>query len=114
MKEMKTYSVEYKDKCGFGCGEEVEASNEDQAVKMVQMELIREGNYMSKLVSVEDMTCDCPKCDSDDGDNEWKLEDGTVLEQEHQDTLNDAIGSYTNSNGLTLEQAMEIASKRKK
>ena len=47
-------------------------------------------------------------------DCEWKLEDGTVLEQEHQDTLNDAMGSYTNKNGLTLEQAMEIASKRKK
>ena len=106
---MKTYSVEYKDRSGFGCGEEVEASSEDQAVKMVQMELIREGNYMSRLVSVEDMTCDCNECNP-----EWKLEDGTVLEQEHQDTLNDAMGSYTNKNGLTLEQAMEIASKRKK
>ena len=113
MKEMKTYSVEYKDKCGFGCGEEIQASSEDQAVKMVQMELIREGNYMSKLVSVEDMTCDCPKCDSDNGDNEWKLEDGTVLEQEHQDTLNDAMGSYTNKDGLTLEEAMEKMSKVK-
>jgi len=108
MKEMKTYSVEYKDRSGFGCGEEVEASSEDQAVKMVQMELIKEGDYMSRLVSVEDMTCDCNECNP-----EWKLEDGTVLEQEHQDTLNDAMGSYTNKDGLTLEEAMELKSKNK-
>ena len=101
---MKTYSVEYKDRSGFGCGEEIEASSENQAVKKVQMELIREDNYMSELIFVEEITPDC----------EWKLEDGTILEQEHQDTLNDAMGSYTNKNGLTLEQAMEIASKRKK
>ena len=52
MKEMKTYFVEYKDQGGYGVGEEIEASSENQAVKMVQMELIREGNYMSRLVDV--------------------------------------------------------------
>ena len=109
MKEkMKTYFVEYKDKCDFGCGEEIQASSEDQAVKVVQMELIKEGDYMSRLVSVEDMTCDCNECNP-----EWKLEDGTILEQEHQDTLNDAMGSYTNKDGLTLEEAMEKMSKVK-
>ena len=108
MKEMKTYSVEYKDRSGFGCGEEVQASSEDQAVKMVQMELIKEGDYMSRLVSVEDMTCDCNECNP-----EWKLEDGTELDQDSQDALNDAMGSYTNENGLTLEEAIKRASERK-
>ena len=55
MKEMKTYFVEYKDSCRFGYGEEIKASNEDQAVKMVQMELIKENNYMSELRSVEEI-----------------------------------------------------------
>ena len=50
---MKTYSVEYKDRSGFGCGEEIKASSEDQAVKKVQMELIREDNYMSELIFIE-------------------------------------------------------------
>ena len=57
MKEkMKIYFVEYKNKGGFTYGEEIEALSENQAVKMVQMELINEGDYMSELRSVEEMT----------------------------------------------------------
>ena len=52
MKEMKTYSVEYKDRGGYTCGEEIKATSEDQAVKEVQLDLIKEGGYMSKLIDV--------------------------------------------------------------
>ena len=107
-KETKLYFVEYKDRGDYGCGEEIEALSENQAVKMVQMGLIREGGYMSRLVDVYEIEDDCG---CDDCNPEWKLDDGTVLEQEHQDTLNDAMGSYTNKDGLTLEEAMKLKSK---
>ena len=104
MKEMKTYFVKYKDRGGYGCGEEIQASSEDQAVKVVQMELIREGDYMYRLVDVyeieENSSCD-------DCNQEWKLDDGTVLDQEDQDALNDAFGSFTNKDGVTIEERVK-------
>jgi hypothetical protein len=108
MKEMKTYFVKYKDQGGFGCGEEVESSSKHEAIKKVQSELIKEGNYMYRLVDIyeieENSSCD-------DCNQEWKLDDGTVLEQEHQDTLNDAMNSLVNKDGLTLREAIELKSK---
>jgi len=122
--EMKKWMVEYKDSGDYGCAEEVEVyesevfiktglkhMGEKIAVMKVQQMLLEEYDYMSRLVDVYEVEDDC-SCD--DCNPEWKLSDGTVLEQEYQDTLNDAMGSYTNSNGLTLEQAIEKASKRKK
>ena len=59
---------------------------------------------MSRLVDVyeieEDSSCD--NCNQ-----EWKLDDGTVLDQEDQDALNDAFGSYTNDDGVTLEERIK-------
>jgi len=55
MEEMKTYSVEYKDKGGYTCGEEIEASSEHEAVKLVQLDLIKKGGYMSRLIDVKEV-----------------------------------------------------------
>ena len=49
MEEMKTYSVEYKDKGSYTCGEEIQASSEHEAVKIIQLDLIKEGGYMTQL-----------------------------------------------------------------
>ena len=117
MKEMKTYFVKYKDQSDFGCGEEVKVyesevfietglkhSGEKIAVMKVQEMLLKDHEYMSRLVDVyeieENSSCD-------DCNQEWKLDDGTVLEQEHQDTLNDAFGSFTNKDGVTLEERIK-------
>ena len=104
MKEMKTYFVKYKDQGGFGCGEEVESSSKHEAIKKVQAELIKEGDYMYRLVDVyeieENSSCD-------DCNQEWKLDNGTVLDQEDQDALNDAFGSFTNKDGVTLEERVK-------
>ena len=104
MKEIKTYFVKYKDQGDYGCGEEVKASSKHEAIKKVQAELIKEGDYMYRLVDVyeieEDSSCD--NCNQ-----EWKLDDGTVLEQEHQDTLNDAMLNMVNENGMTLKQVWD-------
>ena len=58
MKEMKTYFVKYKDQGGFGCGEEVESSSKHEAIKKVQSELIKEGDYMYRLVDVYEIELD--------------------------------------------------------
>ena len=123
MKEMRTYFVKYKDQNDFGCGEEVKVyesevfietglrhSGEKIAVMKVQAELIKDGDYMSRLVDVyeieEDSSCD--NCNQ-----EWKLDDGTVLDQEDQDALNDAFGSFTNDDGITLEERIKEIEKNK-
>ena len=104
MKEMRTYFVKYKDQSDFGCGEEIQASSKHSAIKKVQMELLKEGDYMYRLVDVyeieENSSCD-------DCNQEWKLDDGTVLEQEHQDTLNDAMLNMVNEDGMTLKQVWD-------
>ena len=117
MKEMRTYFVKYKDQSDFGCGEEVKVyesevfvktglrhSGEKIAVMKVQKMLLKEHEYMSRLVDVyeieENSSCD-------DCNQEWKLDDGTVLDQEDQDALNDAFGSYTNDDGVTLEERIK-------
>ena len=117
MKEMRTYFVKYKDQSDFGCGEEVKVyesevfvktglrhSGEKIAVMKVQETLLKEHEYMSRLVDVyeieEDSSCD-------DCNQEWKLDDGTVLDQEDQDALNDAFGSFTNKDGVTIEERVK-------
>ena len=99
MKEMKTYFVKYKDRGGYGCGEEIQASSEDQAVKVVQMELIREGDYMTELRDVREL--------EEHEQPVWSIKDGPVLDQEDQDTLNDVFSSWTNDDGMTLEERIK-------
>ena len=112
---MKKYEIEYRDCTGMRCGVEVEATHEKKAIINYQQELIESGDYMTELLSVDEKCfldneyCKCDDCD----DGEWTLEDGTQLDQDSQDALNEAMSTYTNSDGLTLEQAMELASKRK-
>ena len=100
---MKKYEIEYRDCIGMRCGVEMKALHEKEAIINLQQELIEDGDYMTELIHVDEVE-DKP---------EWKLNDGTPLDQDSQDTLNDAMGSYTNSSGLTLEEAIKIASERK-
>ena len=99
MKEMKTYFVKYKDRGGYGCGEEIQASSEDQAVKVVQMELIREGDYMTELRDVYEV--------KEHEQPMWSIKGGPVLDQEDQDTLNDAMFNMVNEDGMTLKQVWD-------
>jgi hypothetical protein len=99
MKEMKTYFVEYKDRGGYGVGEEIEASSEDQAVKKVQMRLITDGDYMSELRDVREVAPEELPV--------WSIKDGPVLDQDSQDALNDAFLNYTNEDGVTLQERIK-------
>ena len=106
----KLYMVEYKNQGDYGCGEEVMAVSENHAVRIVQNTLLKDGEYMSKLVDVYEVedNCNCNDCNP-----EWKLDDGTILDEESQSVLNDAMNTYTNKDGLTLDEAIKRASERK-
>ena len=120
---MKKYEIEYRDCTSMRCGVEIEAVGEKEAIIILQQELIEEGDYMTELISVDELCfldnehCNCNDCEPDNDihtdEPKWELIDGTILDQEHQDALNDAMNTYTNKNGLTLEQAMERASQNK-
>ena len=104
---MKKYEIEYKDCTGMMCGVEVKSVSEDKAIRNLQLELIKNDDYMTQLIDIQEVNEDC-QCD--DCEPVWSTEDGTELDKEFQDALNDAMSTYTNSEGLTLEQAMERAS----
>ena len=89
---------------------EVEGTSERQAIINLQTELIDNGDYMTQLIDIQEVNDDC-QCG--DCEPSWSTGDGTELDQDSQDALNDAMSTYTNSSGLTLEQAMERASQRK-
>tara|TARA_R110002049_G_scaffold4011_3_gene29051 strand:- start:3890 stop:4207 length:318 start_codon:yes stop_codon:yes gene_type:complete len=99
MEEMKTYSVEYKDKGSYTCGEEIQASSEHEAVKIIQLDLIKEGDYMTELRSVDEVIHEESPV--------WSIKDGPELDQEDQDTLNDALSSLVNDDGVTLEERIK-------
>ena len=56
--EMKKWMVEYKDRGDYGCGEEVEAIDENHAIRIVQNSLLKEDDFMSRLVNVYEIEDD--------------------------------------------------------
>ena len=109
MKEMKKYFVEYKDGGDYGCGEEIMAESEDHAVKLVQMGLLKEDDYMNRLICVQELFEDEEETFYDYGKDEpvWSIKDGPELDQESQDTLNYAFDNCINEDGGTLRQAFD-------
>ena len=49
---MKTYMIIYKDSGDYGCGEDIKAISENHAVRILQNSLLKEGDFMSRLVEV--------------------------------------------------------------
>ena len=93
--------IRYKDQSGFGVGEEMTAIGEHEAVQLLQTQLIDEDDYMTELISIDEI-------DSQDEDEPvWKLKDGTELEPEYQDALNDAMFNMVNEDGMTLTQVWD-------
>jgi len=106
--KQKRFKIEYKDSISMRGAQIVHAKNEKRAIMNFQLGLMSQDDYMSQLIDIEEVNEDevyiYPS---------WTLEDGTELDQDSQDALNDAMSTYTNSEGLTLEQAMERASQNK-
>ena len=66
-KETKLYFVEYKDRGDYGCGEEVEAIDENHAIRVVQMGLLDDNDFMSRLVQVYELE------DEEEDDGQWSI-----------------------------------------
>ena len=95
--------IRYKDQSGFGVGEEMTAMGEHEAVQLLQTQLIDEDDYMTELISVEEIEPD----EEEHHEPVWKLKDGTELDQEDQDTLNDCFLNMVNEDGMTLKQVWD-------
>ena len=109
--KQKKFKIEYKDSIEMRCIQIVYAKSEKKAIINFQLGLMSQDDYMTQLIDIQEVPEDTVFVDNKSPN--WTLDDGTELDQDSQDALNDAMSSYTNSSGLTLEQAMERASKRK-
>ena len=94
---MKKYEIEYKDCTSMRCGVEIEALSEKEAIQRLQYILIDEGDYMTQLIDIQEV--------NDDGG--WTLEDGTPLDQDSQDALNEAFNTFVNEDGLTMKKVID-------
>ncbi len=110
--KQKRFKVEYKDSIEMRCIEIVYSTSEKKAIQELQFDLIRDGSYMTQLIDIQEVPEDTVFVD-DKSPDDWTLEDGTPLDENDQELLNYAMSNYTNSEGLTLEQAMERASQHK-
>ena len=104
---MRKYMIRYKDRSGFGVGEEMTAMGEHEAVQLLQSQLIDEDDYMTELVSVEEIDPDEEEYHYGKDEPVWSIKDGPELDQESQDTLNYAFENMVNEDGMTLKQTFD-------
>ena len=105
--KQKRFKIEYKDSIDMRCIQVIYGKSEKKAIQGFQVELLTKNDYMTQLIDIQEVNEDTVFVDNKSPN--WKLEDGTELDQDSQDALNEAMSTYTNSEGLTLEQAMERA-----
>jgi hypothetical protein len=99
---MKKYEIEYRDCTSMRTMVEVEGTSERQAIINLQSELIDNGDYMTQLIDIQEVGED------DDG---WTLEDGTPLDQDSQDALNEVFNTFVNEDGLTMKEVIDNKNK---
>jgi len=99
---MKRFEIEYKDCTGMKCMvDDILSVSEKEAVIKLQLELIGNDDIMTELIYVEELVEDS----NDIG--EWSIKDGTVLDQDSQDALNEAFNTFVNEDGLTLKETFD-------
>ena len=99
---MKNYEIEYRDCTGMKCGVKIEALHEKEAIINLQKELIEDGDYMTQLIDIQEVS---------DDDGGWTLEDGTPLDENDQELLNYAFDTYVNEDGLTMKEVIDNKNK---
>jgi len=99
---MKRFEIEYKDCTGMKwMVDDILSVSEKEAVIKLQLELIGNDDIMTELIYVEEFVEDS----NDIG--EWSIKDGTVLDQDSQDALNEAFNTFVNEDGLTLKETFD-------
>ena len=109
--KQKRFKIEYKDSIEMRCIQIVYAKSEKKAIINFQLGLMSQDDYMTQLIDIQEVPEDTVFVDNKSPN--WTLDDGTELDQDSKDALDDVMSTYTNSEGLTLEQEMEKASQRK-
>ena len=95
---MKNYEITYRDCISMKTMVEMEGITEKQAIINLQVGLIDSGDYMTQLIDIQEVN---------DDDGEWSLEDGTTLDQDSQDALNEAFNTFVNEDGLTMKEVID-------
>tara|TARA_R110002050_G_scaffold131725_1_gene253618 strand:+ start:134 stop:451 length:318 start_codon:yes stop_codon:yes gene_type:complete len=98
---MKRFEIEYRDCTGMKCMvDDILSASEKEAVIKLQLELINDNDLMTELIYVEELV-------QESNDGEWSMKDGTVLDQDSQDALNEAFNTFVNEDGLTLKETFD-------
>jgi hypothetical protein len=103
--KQKRFKVEYKDSIEMRCIEIVYSTSEKKAIQELQFDLIRDGGYMTQLIDIEQVAENTVFVDNKSPN--WTLDDGTELDQDSQDILNDAFDTFVNKDGKTIKQMID-------
>jgi hypothetical protein len=87
---------------------EIEGTSERDAIINLQTELIDNGDYMTQLIDIQEVEKN--NSDHEDGPT-WSLKDGSVLDQDTQDALNEAFNTFVNEDGLTMKEVIDNKNK---
>ena len=103
--KQKRFKLEYKDSIDMRCIQIIYGKSEKKAIQNFQVELLTQDDYMTQLIDIEEVPEDTVFVDNKSP--EWTLEDGTELDQDSQNALNDAMLNMVNEDGMTLKQVWD-------
>jgi hypothetical protein len=103
--KQKRFKIEYKDSIDMRCIQIVYGRSEKKVIQNLQFELIRDGGYMTQLIDIEQVAENTVFVDNKSPN--WTLDDGTELDQDSQDVLNDAFDTFVNKDGKTIKQMID-------
>ena len=103
--KQKRFKLEYKDSIDMRCIQIIYGKSEKKAIQNFQVELLTQDDYMTQLIDIEEVPEDTVFVDNKSP--EWTLEDGTELDQDSQDALNDAMLNMVNEDGLTMKEVID-------
>jgi hypothetical protein len=103
--KQKRFKIEYKDSTEMRCIQIVYGKSEKKVIQNLQFELIRDGGYMTQLIDIEQVAENTVFVDNKSPN--WTLDDGTELDQDSQDILNDAFDTFVNKDGKTIKQMID-------
>ena len=99
------FKIEYTDSIDMRCVQIVYGETEKKAINNLQLSMIEEDDYMSRLIDIEEVPENTVFVDNKSP--EWTLEDGTKLDDNDQELLNYAFENYVNEDGKTIKQVID-------
>jgi hypothetical protein len=103
--KQKRFKIEYKDSIDMRCIQVIYGKSEKKAIQSFQVELLTQDDYMTQLIDIEQVAENTVFVDNKSPN--WTLDDGTELDQDSQDVLNDAFDTFVNKDGKTIKQMID-------